>query len=632
MNAEIQDRILAQFAPPPRYNVLTWADSVRELAPGTSAEAGKYRSDRLPYQKEPQEALTDPEVTGVILQTARQLMKTTIIENLVGFIIDCDPCNIFVKYPTKDKAADFSKAKLRPMYRATPSLNAKVKPHRMRDSGNTIYSKQFPGGIITMVGANSAAALRQLSCRVVIQDEIDSDQPNSEGDPVPQADATASNFHDAIFLKASTPTKAPQPDGKGGFIGSRIQILFNESDQRYWNVCCPRCSHWQVLRWAQVKWTWTLEDRSIKSDPAAAVYVCEGCQAELSDFDRVRMVLNGKWVAKNPDSKLRGYHLSGLYRIMGKKRAYRSYLHEFVEGFLKAKRSGNLEPWVNMFLAECWSEDLSKLETNPIYARREIYSVESLPAGVLCLTGAVDVQGDRLECYSKGWGIGFESWGIRHDILLGDPFKLEVWRRLADWLDLGYEHPNLGKLRVVTTLIDSGGQANDQGFAVPVYNFVRPRQPAETGPGVYASKGSNNSSSALVTNRRPKRGICLKLLGTATSKTTIHARLRITEPGPRFMHYNQSFDEEWFEQLGAEAPRMVKKKGYSHIEWVKLRSRNEALDLEVMQLAAVEILNPNFLVIARAAGQNPTVTKPFQSDRRPTRPVLQRPRFRPRFK
>ncbi len=630
---EIVAETMALFAPPPRHTVLSWANEVRELARGSTAEPGKYRSDRLPYQGEPQESLTDPTSTGVVLQWARQLGKTTIIENLCGFTIDCDPANIFVKYPTREKTADFSKTKFWPMVKATPALRAKIKPHRMRDSGNTIYSKQFPGGTITMVGANSAAALRQLSCKVVIQDEIDSDHPNSEGDPVPQADATATNFHDAIFLKSSTPTKTPQPDGKGGWIGSRIQILFNESDQRYWNVKCPHCAHWQVLQWAQVRWTWKQADGSTRDDPSSATYVCAGCQVELTDFDRVRMILNGKWVAKNPDSALRGYHLSGLYRIMGKKRAFKSYLHEFVAGFLKAKHSGNLEPWVNMFLAECWSEDISKLETNPLFQRRETYT--AIPAGVLVLTGAVDVQGDRLECYVKGWGLGFESWAIRHDILLGDPFKIDVWRRLDEWLSLEFQHPTLGKLRVVTTLIDSGGQANDQGFAVPVYNFVRPRQPNEIGPGVYASKGTNNASSALVTNRRPKKGICLKLLGTSTAKTTIHARLRMTEHGPRFMHYNESFDQEWFEQLGAEAPRYVKRKGYTFIEWTKIRSRNEALDLEVMSLAAVEILNPDLPAIARKAGQKTEPQKPFAGDARlvqrpPAR--FQRPRFRNRFR
>ena len=613
--------LLSIVAPPPRYTVASWAEAFREMARGSTAEPGKYRLSRMPYQQEPQEALTDPTVSEVILLWARQLGKTTILENLCGYIMDVDPGNIFVKYPTQMKAADFSRKKLTPMIKETPRLRRKIQPARSRDSGNTIFSKLFPGGSISMVGANSASALRQLSCRVVIQDEIDSDAPNSEGDPVPQADATASNFHDAILVKASTPTQEPEDDGRGGQTGSRIQILFNESDQRFWNVACPRCNHWQILKWPQVKWTWKMPDGTTFSDPEKAVYVCEGCQAELSDFDRVRMVMHGRWVAKNPKSRRRGYHLSGLYRVMGKKRAYKSYLHEFVENFLKAKREGSIDVWQNTFLAECSSHKWTRLDIDPLLERRETYGPE-LPVKVLVLTAQVDVQGDRLECMVKGWGLGFESWGIRHDVLLGDPHKPEVWRKLHEWIAQEVTHPILGKLHLPIVLIDSGGQSNDAGFADPVYRFVRPRQPNEIGPGVYATKGSSRLDGALVTNRRPKKGICLKLIGTSLAKTTVHARLRIEEAGPRFMHYpiGAGFDEEYFEQLGAEIPKIVKKKGYNFTEWHKIRSRNEALDLEVLALAAVEILNPDLKAIAakvRAKGGQLEEQKAVPSDGRP---------------
>ena len=634
---QLLDYGLSLFAPPPRYNVASWAEAFREMARGSTSEPGKYRLSRLPYQQEPQESFTDPTVAETVLLWARQLGKTTLLENLVGYIMDVDPSNVFIKYPTRSKAADFSQKKLTPMIRETPSLRRKIKPHRSRDSGNTIFSKLFPGGSISMVGANSASALRQLSCRVVIQDEIDSDEPNSEGDPVPQADATASNFHDAILVKASTPTQEPEDDGRGGQTGSRIQILFDQSDQRFWNVACPKCNHWQVLKWPQVKWTWKTEPGETISDPEKAVYVCEGCNAELSDFERVRMIMHGKWVAKFPGRRRRGYHLSGLYRVMGKKRAYRSYLHEFVENFLKAKKDGSIDVWQNTFLAECSSHRWSRLDTDPLLARRESYGPE-LPKGCLVLTGQVDVQGDRLECLVMGWGLGHESWAIRHDILLGDPHKTEVWKKLHEWVSQEFHHPQLGTLHVPIVLIDSGGQSGDAAFSDPVYRFVRPRQPNEIGPGVYASKGSSRLDSALVTNRRPKKGICLKLIGTSVGKTTLHARLRLQDPGPRFIHFpiGHGFDEEFFAQIGAEAPKIVRKRGYNHTEWHKIRSRNEALDLLVMSLAAIEILSPDLRAIAaKVRAKSPDAIaepKPVPSDGRPRTFRLAKPQFTRRWR
>lgn len=626
------DRAWSLFAPPPKLNVAQWANTRRRLARGTTAEPGKYRSDRLPYQHEPMEGLTDPAVTETILIWARQLGKTEVIQNLIGWGIDYDPSNIFVVYPTKDKAKAFSQKKLMPMIRATPELRDKVKPARTRDSGNSIYSKLYPGGAITMAGANSPATLRGDSNRIVIQDEIDADELNQEGDPVPQADATATNFHDAIFLKSSTPTIEPTDDGKGGVTGSRIQILFDESDQRYWNVPCPRCNHWQTLKWAQVRWTWKQEDATEISDPEKACYVCEACQAELTDFERVRMVMHGRWVAKNPSSRRRGYHLSGLYRIMGKKRAYRTYLHEFVEGFLKAKREGTLEVWTNCFLAECWSTRFERLDVNPIMEGREHYGVAdggSLPQQVLVLTTTVDVQADRLECMVRGWGLLQESWAIERKIIMGNPHGQELWKHLANFLATEYPHPTLGKLRLVICLIDSGGQSNDQGHADPVYRFVRPRQPFEFGPGVYASKGSSSLSAPLVSNRRPKKGICLKLIGTSVGKLTFHSRLHLPKPGARCYHYPHGcgFDDEFYAQLAAEVPKQVKRRGFTYTEWHKIRTRNEGLDLEVLHLAAFEILNPDLPTIARRA----QVVEPTIPEERPAQPRRQFRMVRPKF-
>ena len=129
------------------------------------------------------------------------------------------------------------------------------------------------------------ASLRQISCRVVIQDEIDSYEPSAggEGDPCFLADARAANFHDAILIKASTPTL------RGA---SRIEALYEASDQRKWYVPCPECGKHQVLRWAQVQWP--------EGKPEGAVYVCEHCQAEISDHQRVQMVMAGEWRADNP--------------------------------------------------------------------------------------------------------------------------------------------------------------------------------------------------------------------------------------------------------------------------------------------------------------------------------------------
>lgn len=624
----------ALFAPPPRYNVAQWAEAKREIARGSSAEPGKWRNDRLPYLKEIMESFTDPTVSDTVLMMGKQLGKSECLVNAILFVIDADPANVLVKYPTREKAREFSQKKLATAIRAMPCLRGKVRESRSRDSGNTIFSKLFSGGSLQMFGANSPASLRGSSCKWIIQDEIDSDKANSEGDPVDQADGRAENFHDAVFIKASTCTL------KGV---SRIAALYEKSDQRSWHCACPKCNHWQILKWAQVRWTWRKADGSMESDPEKAVYVCEGCQAELSDFERVRMVMRGKWVAKFPGRSRRGYAMSGLYRIMGKKsKAFKSYLHEFVARFLEAKDDeASLQFWTNTFLNEVWEPKISKIDMSETMRRAETYG-PTLPKKVLLLTCQVDVQADRLEYEVDGWGLAEESWGIEHARFLGDPHKPDVWRALDGLLNKTWDHPLLGQLRPVICVIDSGGVAKGQGFNDPVYRFVRPRQPNEFGPGVYAVKGSSTPDAPLVSNRRPKKGICLKLIGTNIAKTTVHARLRLEDHGPRFMHYpvGFGFDEEYFAQLAGEGQRTIKKRGFTFIEWHKLRERNEALDLRAYALAAVEILNPDFAAISAKARANDKDPDPEDAEmpkavlpaRRPL-PALTRPKiFRPRFR
>ena len=580
------------------------------------------------------EALTDPTVAKVVLCMGKQLGKSNILLNALLYVIDVAPANILFKAPTIDTVKRFSQKVLAPTVAEMKRIRDKIRDHRSRDSGNTIRSKLFPGGSLSMVGANSASDLRQLTCKWIIQDEIDSDQNNKEGDPVAQADGRAERFPDAVFAYASTPTV------KGG---SRIWKLLEDSDWREWHCDCPRCNHRQTLKWANVKWTWPDADGKLIPRPEDACYVCEGCNAELSDFERVRMVMQGRWVPRYPHRTTRGYHLSGLYGIMGKKKTLRSFLHEWVLSFLEATKDkddpGKLQFWINTFLAEPYEIQLDRISADPVYLRRENYG-PALPKGVLVLTCAVDTQADRLEYLIKGWGLGEESWGIETGRLMGNPFQTAVWKQLDKILNREWDHPILGKLKIIVTVIDSGGQADEEGFRDPVYKFVRPRQPMEFGPGVYAIKGSSKTGAPLVSNRRPKKGICLKLVGTVTAKLTFHQRLKLDQSGPRFCHYpvGYGFDEEFFAQLGAEAARQVKKNGYLKIEFHKLRARNEALDMEGYSQAALEIMHADLLAIAARAKKldkekaedekpapSPTAPRPIPRDF--SRRRLVKPRF-----
>lgn len=73
----------------------------------------------------------------------------------------------------------------------TVELRQRVTPARSRDAGNSMLSKEFPGGILVLTGANSATGLRSMPARYIFLDEVDAypASADEEGDPVTLAEA-----------------------------------------------------------------------------------------------------------------------------------------------------------------------------------------------------------------------------------------------------------------------------------------------------------------------------------------------------------------------------------------------------------------------------------------------------------
>ena len=148
-------RIFSVLAPPPDMTISQWADEYRRLSSESSAEPGRWRTSKAPYQREIMDAVCDMRVQKVVIMSAAQIGKTdALILNPIGYYMHYDPSPIMVMQPTIQMAETFSKDRLTPMLRDTPVLRDKVND-KSRNSGNTILQKIFPGGHVTMVGANS---------------------------------------------------------------------------------------------------------------------------------------------------------------------------------------------------------------------------------------------------------------------------------------------------------------------------------------------------------------------------------------------------------------------------------------------------------------------------------------------
>lgn len=574
----ITETMKRAWLPPPNFTVSAWADTERKLSPESSAEAGQWRTSRAEYQRGMMDAVNDPRVEVVAIMSGGQLGKTEALNNVVGYYISHDPAPILVLQPTLEMAATWSKDRLTPMLRDTPCLGDRI-GKLAKTSAATILHKSFSGGHITMAGANSPSSLASRPIRIVLCDEVDR-YPRSagnEGDPVSLAKKRTATFWNRKIILTSTPTI------KGA---SRIEDEFNLSDQRRYYLPCPHCGHEQTLKWSGIVFD--------KEDLSSVSYACEnGCV--IDESDKLWMISQGKWVAGAPFNGRAGFHINELYSPWRKWR-------EVVADFLEAKRTPEtLKTWVNTSLGETWEEKGEQVDYTGLLERREAYDFDSLPDDILCITAAVDTQGDRLEALSQGWGVDRERWNIEHRIFYGDPSRPEVWKELDAWLLKTYSVAGRG-MKIAAALVDAGGHHTEE-----VYSFVKARH----GRRVFAVKGSSAyygpvaSKPSIVGRNRVTQFLC----GTDTAKDSILlSSMKLEEFGAGYIHFPHDVDDEFFKQLTAETRIAKTQNGQKRLKWEPVRKRNEILDLHVYNYCAYVILNPD--IVALKSKRSPQASAP----------------------
>ena len=279
------EKIFKVLQPPPDLKLSEWADEYRRLSSEASAEPGRWRTSKAPYQREIMDAITDMTVKKVVVMSAAQVGKTdAMILNPIGYYIHYEPSPIMVLQPTIQMAEAFSKDRLSPMIRDTPVIAERIND-KSRTSGNTILQKIFPGGHVTMVGANSPSSLASRPIRILLADEIDRypATAGSEGDPLFLAAKRLTTFWNRKEVDVSTPTI------KGM---SRIEVEYQNSSRGEWNAPCPCCGELQPLKWANVVFD--------KDNLNEINYVCEKCGTISSEVEWKEGFKNGRFVHEDP--------------------------------------------------------------------------------------------------------------------------------------------------------------------------------------------------------------------------------------------------------------------------------------------------------------------------------------------
>ena len=570
--------------PLPKTSVSTWADNYRMLS-NTSAEPGRWRTSRAPYQKDIMDAFTEAGIHRVVVKSCSQVGKSDIMMNVIGRFAHLDPCAIMMLQPTIDMAQDFSKTRIAPMLRDTKVLNSLFCDVATRDANNTILSKIFPGGRLIMCGANSPAGLASRPIRVLLCDEVDRfpDSAGTEGDPVDLAAKRMTTFWNRVMGLFSTPTN----EGS-----SRIDEEYLAGTQEEWQHQCPNCGeyHKLLVNDMHVDATQAEGHRGKKTFIIHSVmWRCPDCGFSFSERDM--KAAPQKYVAHNPDAKKNGCRSFSLNAFSSPWISWTEIMREWME----AKGDPEREKVVkNTRLGESYKQAGAFEDEIPFLRRRERYGAE-LPEGVKVLTAAVDTQDNRLEFEVCGWGRDEESWGIRKGIILGKPDQQRTWQELDEILDKTYHFADGSGLKILRTFVDSGGHYTSDVLNYCMENFAKQR---------FAVKGMGGSGIPLIHKISPTKyygGIPLVILGVNDGKQQIMNALAVEVPGPKYAHFPQDeeapldhrgYDDLYFKGIISERKKMVKRGGIIKEIWDPTKGvRNEPLDLRNYNLACMKSLN-----------------------------------------
>jgi phage terminase large subunit GpA-like protein len=566
--SQVIEDALRLWAPPPKQKLSEWAEANFRLSPEYSAHSGPLKLYQ--FQREPLDAFTDPYVRHIVAMTSTQMLKTLLQQIAIAYVIARAPGPILAAQPTTSDAETFSKERLAPMIRDMECLRGRVSAEKKTSKDNCILHKSFPGGSLSLIGAQTAGDFARRSIRYFFADERDKWKENvgKEGDGFSLGVKRTSTFRSlAKIIEACSPTI----EGR-----SQIARAYADSDQRKFWIPCPECGELQVLQWARVRFDTTNPMGTTK-------YYCVKCEHGFSDVARWDRCEQGVWRADKPFESTAGFWISELYSPWKK-------LGELAVDFLSKKDNpATLQTFINTSLAETWREpgeappDYEKLMN---VKRADPYTLGTVPAGPLFLTAGVDVQKTWLEGYVWGWGADRHRWVIDWFRIEHSPFEPAAWVELDERLARTYSRADGTKFGIVRMCIDAGFAGNE------VYNFARRHGSSR----VMAVDGRETGRSIVdppslvvltVSGRRIKRGCRLWPVNVSACKQELYANLNLPRPSKDadplpagWVHFPTDLPEEFYKQITAEEFRLsTRYSGVRKYHWEPIENRrSEALD------------------------------------------------------
>jgi len=264
----------------------------------------------------------------------------------------------------------------------------------------------------------------------------------------------------------------------------------------------------------------------------------------------------------------------------------------FIEAAREAKEGnpGKMVDWTQDYEANAYKspEASEYVQHGYLMSRQEEAPLEldGYCNDIQMVTKFWDVQGDRIECLTTGWGAGHECWLMEHDVYWGNPAKGRVLEKVQEHTEKTYEKQNGTVMPVFLSGVDSGYlPAIVNSYCTDDYKFK-----------IIPTVGSTSLNKPIVQARTSASrgyGTFQTTLCPDTAKTQIYKMYKVETPGHGYIHIpdKECFDEKFIKQLVAETR---KPKGGVFRWECPDHVRNEALDLLCGNLAISIIAQQRF--------------------------------------
>ncbi|MEO1314987.1 MAG: terminase gpA endonuclease subunit [Pseudomonadota bacterium] len=610
---------------PRRMTVAEWAGEYRRVsAESGSRFPGKWRHDRTPHLIEIMEAMSaDDPCEDVWIMKSAQVGVSEAMLNAWGADVHLDAGPCMYVLPNKAEAEKFNRIKLQPFIDSTPEIAGLIMPESVKgQSGSTNNFKKYPGGFLIIGQAHASATLNMATIKRLFNDEV-TDWPleaGERGDPLEQAVARTTTYEGAGAKRVSGST--PGIDGH-----CRMQAGWESSDKRRLYTPCPECGEHFVLAPEQLRW-------QRDTQPHGAYFECpaNGCVIEREALYGMMNANGGRlWIctyedAQDPEGnpappailspaefkewrkrdrrgRPKGFHVWQAQSLI-------ATWDGIVASLLGAKEPRQRKKHRQQVEGRPYVEKGEAPDSEKLYLGREARMLPSVPRDMPVLTGALDVQGNRLEWAVYAWGPGMRSALVDFDVIEGETDTWKPWLAFDAVIERRFpiegvsDHPGL---KVARWALDAGHRAQR------VYEFARRRGGSLYGRLQPIMGGNEDAKLAqrapILSAARPvkydwegkpvKQGVDRRDLGTWPLKVMLYEGLRQTLAGPddtgRWPEASIRFGEkctlEFFEQITAEAlVTEADRSGRQRLKWVPRRARNEQLDLWCYARAMAEML------------------------------------------